>query len=384
MKESSSLIRAGDDEESVESSGKDAISSVIAVSMSLVVILASSITIIYLWKGEDGFVIERPSSALLSWQMEYMDLIGANNDSLSELDGGGVVVCVVDSGVDLDHPDLRGVELRGWRDSINGIEEPYDDEGHGTAMTGIIVSDGGLDGIAKGVELLVAKAINDEGQGTDGTVSDSVDWCVQQGADIISLSLGGSQSFGSDFFTTDELEQSVGDALDSGVFVVSSAGNDGEDDDGDVGSPGSVEGVICVGGITRSGSIWSGSSEGDNDGRLWPNPILPRSDPDKKPEIVAPGHEVPVLMASGVSNSEWWGWSSGTSAATAWVSGSLALLLQENPDLQRENSTGRQAIEGVKDAIAQSSQKKEGQESHDDHYGYGHLRVDLLISYFDD
>ena len=384
MKESSSLLRAGDDEESVESSGKDAISSVIAVSMSLIVIFASSITIIYLWKGEDGFVIERPSSALLSWQMEYMDLIGANNDSLTELDGEGVVVCVVDSGVDLDHPDLRGVELRGWRDSINGIEEPYDDEGHGTAMTGIIVSDGGLDGVAKGVDLLVAKAIDDEGQGTDGTVSDSVDWCVQQGADIISLSLGGSQSFGSDFFTTDELEQSVDDALDSGVFVVSSAGNDGEDDDGDVGSPGSVEDVICVGGITRSGSIWSGSSEGDNDGRLWPNPILPRSDPDKKPEIVAPGHEVPVLMASGVSNSEWWGWSSGTSAATAWVSGSLALLLQDNPDLQRENSTGRQAIEGVKDAIAQSSQKKEGQESHDDHYGYGHLRIDLLISYFDD
>jgi len=381
--ETFSTIRSGEDEGPVEPPEKDAISSVIAVSMSLIVILASSITVIYLWKGEDGFVIERPASALLSWQMEYMDLIGANDDSLSELNGEGVVVCVVDSGVDLGHPDLRGVVLRGWRDSINGIEEPYDDEGHGTAMTGIIVSNGGLDGIAKGVELLVAKAINDEGQGTDGTVSDSVDWCVQQGADIISLSLGGSQSFGSGFFTTDELEQSVDEALDSGVFVVSSAGNDGEDDDGDVGSPGSVEGVICVGGITRSGSIWSGSSEGDNDGRLWPNPILPRSDPDKKPEIVAPGHEVPVLMASGVSNSEWWGWSSGTSAATAWVSGSLALLLQENPDLQRHNSTGRQAIEEVKDAIALSSQKEEGQEGHDDHYGYGHLRIDLLISHFD-
>ena len=384
MKETSPSIGSGDDEESIEPSEKDAISSVIALTMSLLVIFASSITIIYLWKGENGFVIERPASALLSWQMEYMDLIGATNDSLSGLDGGGVVVCVVDSGVDLDHPDLRGVELRGWRDSINGIEEPYDDEGHGTAMTGIIVSNGGLDGVAKGVDLLVAKAINSEGQGTDETVSDSVDWCVQQGADIISLSLGGSQSFGSGFFATDELEQSVDDALDTGVYVVSSAGNDGEDDDGDVGSPGSVEGVICVGGITRSGSIWSGSSEGDNDGRLWPNPILPRSDPDKKPEVVAPGHEVPVLMASGVSNSEWWGWSSGTSAATAWVSGSLALLLQEKPDLQRENSTGRAAIEEVKGAIAQSSQKKEGQQGHDDHYGYGHLRIDLLISYFDD
>jgi len=383
VSESPDQIPAYDDGELVESLRKDALSSVIAISMSLVVIFASSITIIYIWKGEDSFVIERPSSALLSWQMDYMDIIGINNDSVAELDGRGVVVCVVDSGVDLDHPDLRGVELRGWRDSINGIDEPYDDEGHGTAMTGIIVSNGGLDGVAKGVDLLVAKAINDEGQGTDGTVSDSVDWCVQQGADIISLSLGGSQSFGSDFFTTDELERSVDDALDSGVFVVSSAGNDGEDDDGDVGSPGSVEGVICVGGITRSGTIWSGSSEGDNDGRLWPNPILPRSDPHKKPEIVAPGHEVPVLMASGVGNSEWWGWSSGTSAATAWVSGSLALLLQENPDLQRENSSGRQAIEGVKDALTQSSQKKDGQESHDDHYGYGLLRIDLLISHFD-
>lgn len=383
MSESPDQIPAYDDGELVEPLRKDALSSVIAISMSLVVIFASSITIIYIWKGEDSFVIERPSSALLSWQMDYMDIIGINNDSVAELDGRGVVVCVVDSGVDLDHPDLRGVELRGWRDSINGIDEPYDDEGHGTAMTGIIVSDGGLDGVAKRVDLLVAKAINDEGQGTDGTVSDSVDWCVQQGADIISLSLGGSQSFGSDFFTTDELERSVDDALDSGVFVVSSAGNDGEDDDGDVGSPGSVEGVICVGGITRSGTIWSGSSEGDNDGRLWPNPILPRSDPHKKPEIVAPGHEVPVLMASGVGNSEWWGWSSGTSAATAWVSGSLALLLQENPDLQRENSSGRQAIEGVKDALTQSSQKKDGQESHDDHYGYGLLRIDLLISHFD-
>ena len=53
-------------------------------------------------------------------------------------------------------------------------------------MTGIIVSNGGLDGVAKGVDLLVAKAINDEGQGTDQTVSESVDWCVEEGADIIS------------------------------------------------------------------------------------------------------------------------------------------------------------------------------------------------------
>ena len=363
---------------------QDAFGMVVAVCIGLLVVLASSIALLYAWKGDDGFIIAGPSTALVSWEWEYRELVGANNDSVKVLDGTGVIVCVVDSGIDLSHPDLRGMGLLGWRDSVNGIEQPYDDEGHGTAMAGIIVANGGLKGTSTGVDLLVAKAIDDQGEGTDSTVSDSVDWCVQSGADIISLSLGGSQSFGSGFLATDELEQSVEDAMDSGVFVVASAGNDGEDDDGDVGSPGSVEDVICVGGITRTGGIWSGSSKGDNDGRLWPNPILPRNDPDMKPEIVAPGHEVPVLFAGGTENSEWWGWSSGTSAATAWVSGSLALLLQENPDLQRENSQGRQSIQSVKNAISDISQMKEGQIEHDDHYGYGHLRIDLLIGHFED
>ncbi len=364
-------------------SRKDAASMVVAFSLSLLIILASSIAILYYWKGDD-LVIERPSSALSSWEVEYKSLTGVSNQSLSGLNGDGVVLCVVDSGIDLSHPDLGDLVLKGWLDSVNGIDEPYDDEGHGTAMSGIIVANGGLKGISRGVDLLVAKAIDNEGQGDASSVANSVDWCVQQGADIISLSLGGGQSFGSGFFTTDELEQSVDEALDSGVFVIASAGNDGEDDDGDVGSPGSVEDVICVGGISRTGGIWSGSSEGDNDGRLWPNPILPRNNPDKKPEIVAPGHEVPVLMASGVGNSGWWGWSSGTSAATAWVSGSLALLLQDDPELQRENSSGRESIEGVKVAITQASQMMDGQDSHDDHYGYGHLRIDKLVTHFDD
>ena len=364
--------------------GNSALGSLVAIVMSLLVILASSITLVYIWKGEDGFVISGPSPVLLSWQWEYREIVGMNNDSISDLDGSGVVVCVVDSGIDLSHPDLRGFELRGWKDFVNGNNQTYDDEGHGTSMAGIIVSNGGLSGVAPGVDLLVAKAIDEQGQGSDETVAESVDWCVENGADIISLSLGGDQGFGSGFFTTDELEQSVDDALDLGVFVVASAGNDGgEDDDGDVGSPGSVEGVICVGGITRFGDLWEGSSKGDNDGRILSlNPILPRNDPDKKPEIVAPGHEVPVISASGTGKGDWWGWSSGTSASTAWVSGSIALLLEEHNDLQRENSQGRQSVDSVKNSLMEVSQMRDGQDSHDDHYGYGHLRVDLLVEHF--
>ena len=73
-----------------------------------------------------------------------------------------------------------------------------------------------------------------------------------------------------------------------------------------------------------------------------------------------------------------WGYASGTSAATAWVSGGIALLLEEKPELQRDGSSGGpDAISDVKQWISESST---GQESHDNHYGYGILNAEALIS----
>ena len=120
--------------------------------------------------------------------------------------------------------------------------------------------------------------------------------------------------------------------------------------------------------------MWSGSSEGDNNGRLWPNPILPRQDPDKKPEVIAPASEVPVLLTNSGS---WYGYSSGTSAATAWVSGILALVVQNEPDLAR--SGDRSAIEDIKNRISQTSTQKEGVTGHDDRFGYGIVNTVGLI-----
>lgn len=355
----------------------DSLLMVSAIVTILIALLLLSVSMIYLWPGIGNISASGPSGALITWESEYREITGLNE--IHNLDGTGVILCIVDSGIDIDHPGFEGIEIAGWKDFVNEYSEPYDDEGHGTAMAGIIISNNGLMGNARGVSLLVAKAISNEGTGTDQMISESVDWCVDNSADIISLSLGGAQGFGSGIFTTDALEQSVEQALDQGVYIVAAAGNDGENDDGDVESPGSVEDVICVGGITRSGQIWKGSSAGDNDGRFWPNPILPRNNPDMKPEVVGPGQEVPILMAGGVSNENWWGWSSGTSAATAWVSGSLALLLENNPELQRENSQERDSIIEVKELIMDNSNMKEGQNEHDDHYGYGIFRVDMLI-----
>ena len=364
----------GSQEESV---GKDALGIVIGASAAIIVLLSVAVVMLWVWAEIEDVNIGGPPSALLTWEGEYRSLTGLDE---VQGDGTGVILCIVDSGIDMEHPDLKNLELAGWLDAIDGATQPYDDEGHGTAMAGIVVAKDGLEGNAPGVSLLVAKAIGEEGTGDDVQIAEAVDWCVDNQADIISLSLGGDQGFGSGFLSSDALEESVEDAIDEGVFVVAAAGNDGEDDDGDVESPGSVEDVICVGGITRTGSIWTGSSEGDNNGRIWPNPILPRDDPDKKPEIVAPAHEVPILMAGGMNNGAWWGWSSGTSAATAWVSGALAIVLEANPEMQREgDSGGASAVAQMKSVIMQNSQMQEGQSEHDDHYGYGHLRVDLWL-----
>ena len=355
----------------------DAFLMVTSIVTVLVALLLISISLVYLLPGVGNIGSAGPSGALIAWENEYREITGL--DEIQGLDGTGVILCIVDSGIDMKHPGFEGMEIYGWKDFVNQQSEPYDDEGHGTAMAGIVVSNNGLMGNAPGVSLLVAKAISSEGTGSDQMISESVDWCVINNADIISLSLGGAQGFGSGIFTTDTLERSVEQALDQGIYVVAAAGNDGEDDDGDVESPGSVEDVICVGGITRNGQVWKGSSVGDNNGRLWPNPILPRNNPDMKPEVVGPAQEVPILMASGISNENWWGWSSGTSAATAWISGSLALLLENNPELQHENSQGRDSINEVKDLIMFNSEMQEGQTEHDDYYGYGIFRIDVLI-----
>ena len=113
----------------------------------------------------------------------------------------------------------------------------------------------------------------------------------------------------------------------------------------------------------------------DNNGRLWPNPILPRQDPDKKPEIVAPGHEVPILMAR--STRKWnlvgvvkWN----LSCFTAWVSGSIAIFLEANPEMKRDGAQGGvSAISNLKMIMSQNSEMKNAQDDHDDHYGYGLL-----------
>ena len=320
----------------------------------------------------EGLTFVKPSDSLIQSEQTYRELINVPSD----FTGSGVDVCIVDTGMELNHPDLEGFDVAGWVDIVQGKSNPYDDNGHGTNMAGILVANGWINGVAKDVNLYVAKALLANGSGYQEDVVSGIDWCVNQNVNIISLSLGGGQDLfpllGSSSRT---IEDSVNDAMARGIFVVAAAGNDGgEDDDGDVASPGSERRVICVGGVTQSGSHWSKSSTGNNALSVFP-PKLPRGDPDKKPELVAPAKDVPVLNTQGT-----WSSSSGTSAATVYVTGAIALLLEAHPELSSNGTSGDvSTIDQVKDWIMQSVQPKDGQSDHDDNYGYGLLDVVALL-----
>ena len=308
---------------------------------------------------------------------EFKQLSGFDNVTTT---GQGVEICIVDTGIDLGHPDLSHVELAGWVDFVSNRGEPYDDQGHGTGMAGILVAKNRLPGIAPNVDLYIAKAISKSGTGSDTDIADAVDWCVENNVDIISLSLGGTQGIDWIFIETDALEAAVDRAIDEGIFVVAAAGNDGgPDDDGDVASPGGVQDVICVGAIDTDGTIWSNSSVGNNGFTL--QHLFGRFDPDKKPELVAPGEKLAILNAQ-IGTDVLYAWGSGTSGATVWVSGAIAHLLEHRPDLGQNGSSGgsRNTVEDVKGWIKDSVAPKEGQAEHDNYYGYGRLQVDALLA----
>jgi serine protease AprX len=144
---------------------------------------------------------------------------------------------------------------------------------------------------------------------------------------------------------------------------VAAAGNDGQDDDGDVASPGSVTLAISVGATQQSGEIWENSSVGGPTTRTGDL----RLSPHQKPEIVAPGQRI---ISTGGSNL--WYSSSGTSDSTVFVAGALALILEANPHLKSQPEGNASCLIDVKEALKQSALSNDAS-GHDEYFGYGFL-----------
>lgn len=300
------------------------------------------------------------------WAFEITEIDDLQNKGL---DGNGIVIGIVDTGIQADHPELEEVSILRWKDFVNEKTKPYDDNGHGTHVAGIIAARGSwkgifhgvkLKGIVPNVKLIIAKAIPKDMKGNDGDVVEGIEFCVEEGAHIICLSLGGNSSF------TGKVGRACENAISEGVFIVAAAGNDGNDSK-DVSSPASVDGVIAVGAVDRNGKIASFSSKGDN-GEETPDPRDDREYPDEKPELAAPGVDIISTW-----NENKYAKASGTSQAVPFVVGIIALLLEAFPEYKRDGEKGGEgAVELFKEIFALTAKSSNG---HDDRYGYGLIRA---------
>jgi serine protease AprX len=278
------------------------------------------------------------------------------------LTGAGVMVCIVDTGIDPGHPDLAGVNLAAWRDFVADEPLPYDDHGHGTFMAGLMVGRGLVRGLAPAVALVVAKAIDANGTGVAAAIVLALQFCMDPfgngtQADIVSLSLGGGSA------PPGPVSTEVNEAISQGILVVASVGNDGAAAP-DVQNPASQDLVIAVGSVNADLRISAFSQGGNNGGRL---------DPNQKPELVAPGEGLATTGLGGQYTTV-----SGTSAASALVSATLALVLEGEPSLQ--NLVSAFGVSAVKLALMGTARPLADQVvPHDRLYGYGLIQgADLL------
>ena len=265
-----------------------------------------------------------------------ISIIHANSVWNTGFNGSGIKVCVLDTGINKNHTALKSSIIAEKDFVTNDADgnDPNDFYGHGTHVAGIIASNNNtFKGVAYGASILNAKVF-DSSNLTNPTASDQdiasgIDWCISQGANILTMSLGAtySNTIGSDF-----LSQYADSAVDQGKIVTISAGNSGPSSK-TINCPGCAHKVITVGSTKngRSGTsvdlISSFSSRGST------------TDKRSKPDLVAPGQIITSTVPSNgcsLCDSSGFASLSGTSMATPMVAGLAALLLQARASLSPE------------------------------------------------
>jgi Subtilase family len=246
--------------------------------------------------------------------------------------GDNVLVAVIDSGIDADHPALAGVVERSF-DALNSNEGPH---AHGTALAGIIAGQNRLSGTAPKVHILGARAFSTT-QGSTISIIASLDWAVAQGARVINMSFAGPQD--------PALGRALAAAHQKNVVLVAASGNAGP----------------------KSPPLWPAADSHviavtatDYDDRLYP-----MANRGSHVAIAAPGVNILVANPGAAYNME-----TGTSFSAGFVSGVAALILQRKPQLSPD---------AVKKVLL-STARDLGPKGRDDQFGAGLLDAFQAVS----
>ena len=276
--------------------------------------------------------------------------------------GAGVVVAVVDSGVNYEHLDLAdhlwdgGTEFphHGY-DVVNGDDDPMDDKGHGTHVAGIVCGDGtsgSQTGVAPDATLMCVKTTAADGFGGAVNIAGGMEWAVEHGCDLINLSQGMA---GAGIADKEIFRRTCTAILDAGIVALVCAGNEGNAflqmaypipnnvrvpascpppylDPDQLANPGPLSCVVAVGAVNYNDAAADFTSQGpvtwqDTEfGDYAYNPGIGLI----RPDVCAPGVNIKSLDYNNISG---YTTMDGTSQATPCVAGIVALMLQKNPEL---------------------------------------------------
>ncbi|PPQ17849.1 protease [Bradyrhizobium sp. AC87j1] len=252
--------------------------------------------------------VARVDETAATWGLQAARVIG------SGLTGAGIRVAVLDTGFDHTHQDFVG---RAVTKKLFASRSSEDDvHGHGTHCIGTACgpmrpTSGPRYGIAYEAEIYAGKVLGDDGFGTDRSIIAGMDWALDQGCQVISMSLGAATRLGDQ--PSDDYEQIGQVCLDAGTLVIAAAGNESLRPQriAPVGSPANASTIMAVAAVDSTLRIASFSCGGMN--------------PDQEVDIAAPG--VAILSSIPGNNYDRW---DGTSMATPHVTGVAALIAQSN------------------------------------------------------
>jgi type VII secretion-associated serine protease mycosin len=259
-----------------------------------------------------------------------------------------VTVAVIDSGIDLAHPDLQAHLVPGV-DYISPTEKGRDANGHGTHVAGIIgavANNGqGVAGMNWGAKLMPVRVMSADGSGTDVDIAEGIRWAADHGAKVLNMSLGGYQN-------EDGIRAAVEYAQGKGCLVVAAMGNDAI---ADPAYPAAIPGVLAVGATSQKDERASFSNSGS-----WMS-------------VSAPGVGIFSTMptyATKIPHTKPYGPLSGTSMAAPMVAGLASLVWSKHPDWTAQQV--RQRLEQTADDLGASGK--------DDTFGYGRINAERALA----
>lgn len=263
--------------------------------------------------------------------------------------GEGILIAVLDTGVSSNHPDLDGQVLPGYN-ALFGNDRSEDDNGHGTAVSGLIAArtdnGEGIAGMCWGCAILPVKVLNSRGGGSDAAVARGMRWATDAGARVINMSLGGSGE-------SQTLREAVEYAHSRGALVVAASGNERQSGN-PINYPAGYPQVLAVSGTSNGDTITGFSNTGEHI------------------DIAAPSVG---LWTTILSDNREYGPPNGTSFSSPYVAGTAGLVFTLRPDLSNDDVR----------CVLEASADDKGPPGKDPEYGWGRLNayqaVQLAQSY---